>query len=179
MRLVLGAAVIAAITSAVEAAQPRTLAEPEVLNECQGEGCDCYEGYRTSGGTGDFDIVTIRQFTLFERMSPNSRVLGRFKSGVKGKPLGPRLLIEDRGEYLVETLQRKPEGLAPGDQLDTLLYQGEGAFKARKGGVWVHFDHTDAKLKTVRETKVSEWLELVVAGKRGFTRDSPFEGCLE
>jgi hypothetical protein len=179
MRLVLAAAVLVAFASAVEAASPRQPAEPEVLNECQGEGCDCYEGYRSSGGTGDFDIATIRRFTLYERMSPDSRVLGRFNAGVKGKPVGPRLRVEDRGEYLVEALQGKPEGLAAGDRLDTLLNQGEGFLKARKGGVWVIFEYTDAKLKTVRETKVSEWLELVVAGKRGFTRDSPFQGCLE
>src|SRR5687768_7220161 len=104
---------------------------PEVLDdECEGEGCGCYQGYKASGGAGDFPIATVRPFALYERMSLKSRKLGSFKPGVKARPLSQKLVVEDAGRHVVKEVKGKPGEVRVGDVIDTLIHLGEGVMKA-------------------------------------------------
>ncbi len=69
-----------------------------------------------------------------------------------------------------------------GDTVDTYLYLGEGWASVKKGQKSIAFDISvtePLKLKTVKNTKVDEWLEVQSGKLRGFTQDAPFELCFE
>lgn len=151
-----------------------------VIDGCEGEGCQCFTGYPAQDDPkGERDIKTIRPFKLYQDMDKGSKRLGEYRAGVLGKPLGKKLIIHERGEYLVERVIAPKVSLKKGDRLDTLLYLGEGFMEARKNGQEVGFEDGDIELKTIKKTRVSEWLQVMIGGKAGFTQDSPFEYCLE
>lgn len=157
-------------------------AAPEVIPGCQGEGCGCFRGYQSATpGTRppDHEIATIRSFTLYKNRSAASQLLGKFKAGTKARPLGQELLVEVKGEYIVELIQDKNLPFKTGDRIDTIINEGEGTARGRINGKWVDFDFQSVQLKTVKETVISEWMSVRVNGIAGFTLEQPFEGCLE
>lgn len=154
----------------------------EIIPGCQGEGCHCFQGYRgseTNGIPGKNDIKTIRPFKLYKDRSKNSKMVGKFEAGIKARPLKQELVIEDKGEYVVETVQSSKLSLKRGDKINTIVNLGEGFFKGRQNDKWIEFDYENLKLKTIKETKITAWLFVKVGELNGFTQDLPFEMCLE
>lgn len=157
-------------------------AAPEVIPGCQGEGCGCFRAYQSATletRRPDHEIPTIRPFTLYKDRSDCSQHLGKFEAGTKARPLGQELVVDVKGEYIVELIQDKKLPLKKGDRIDTIINEGEGAARGRKNGKWVDFNFEDVQLKVVRETVISEWMSVRVNGIAGFTLEQPFEGCLE
>jgi hypothetical protein len=146
----------------------------EVLNECQGEGCGCFQGFREA------PIKTVRPFTLYERMDTNSKITGRYKAGVMAKPLGKKSLVREKGRYMVEQIiNKKSFSLKSGDLVDTFFQMGEGFNKVKTDGKWIEFIEDDIKLNEKVKTIIDGWLELSIGKLHGFTQESPFESCLE
>lgn len=157
-------------------------AVPDVIAGCQGEGCDCFQAYRSvssKAGPKEHDIPAIRSFSLHKDRSGASQLLGKFAAGTKARPLKQELVIEDKGEYIVERVQDNKLPLKKGDRIDTMINEGEGSARGRKNGKWVHFDVESVKLTVVRRTVISGWMTVKVNGVEGFTQQQPFEMCLE
>jgi hypothetical protein len=150
----------------------------EVIEACRGEGCGCFQAYRDVQKR-DIAVPTVRPFTVRERMDDSSRVLGRYKAGVYAKPGKQFLLINEAGEHVVTQLNQDLGGVKVGDHLTVLIGWGEGQTSARQGKKTVEFESDALVLKTLRETQISDWMEVSVRGMRGYTREQPFEGCLE
>lgn len=151
---------------------------PEPIEGCQGEGCSCFADYRSSSTRGSA-VLTVRPFTLHERMSKESRRIGGYASPVAAIPGKQIILIEDPGEYLVEKVQGGLASLAVGDRVNSLIHLGEGASRVRKGTQWIEFDEDQLTLKVVRPVQLTEWLEVTVGRLRGYAAESPFRACLE
>lgn len=157
-------------------------AVPEIISGCQGEGCDCFQEYRSASPEAsprEHDIPAIRPFTLYEDRTGASRLLGKFEAGTKARPLKQELLVEVKGEYIVERVQGKNVQFKKGDKLDTIINEGEGFARGRKNGSWVEFDFESVTLKVVRKAMISAWMSVKINGVAGFTQDHPFEMCLE
>lgn len=153
------------------------IAAPEIILGCQGEGCECFHEYREA--KTDKDIPTVRPFTLHKDRSVTSQVLGKFQAGIKAKPLKQELVVDAKGEYVVEAVYGSALPLKKGDKIDTILNEGEGVLRGRHNGKWINFDYENPKLKIVKKTEISEWLSVRVNGLAGFTREQPFQMCLE
>ncbi len=157
-------------------------AVPEVIPGCQGEGCDCFKQDRSATpgvGSREHDIPAIRSFTLYKDRSGASQLLGKFQAGTKARPLRQDLVVEVKGEYVVEQVKDSKLPLKKGDKLDTIINEGEGTARGRKNDKWVDFDFENVKLKVVRKTVISAWMSVKANGITGFTREQPFEMCLE
>ncbi len=150
----------------------------EVLKECEGEACDCFQGYRDSKDAGK-PIKTIRPFTLYKKMDKNSKKLGQFKPGVKAIMIGPRALILHKGSYLVKSVNKKILALKPGDLVNTFFYLGEGHKKIRKSKKWIHYEGDEIKLEEKLPTNLQHWIEVKKDNLSGYTLDKPFEHCFE
>jgi hypothetical protein len=171
-----------AILSALFAGVTVAAAAPEVIQGCQGEGCECFQAYRSAGATTGAnrpEIVAIRPFTLFKDRSLASPVLGKFAPGVKARPLRQEIVVDAAGRYIVEQTAGGATSLKKGDALDTIISEGEGFYRARRNGQWVDFEAQTVKLKVVKKTAISAWMSVSVNGLVGFTPDHPFEKCLE
>lgn len=159
---------------------------PDVLNRCQGEGCDCYAAYR-EGLPRSTPVPTIRPFTLHADLTPQSTVLGRFPAQTLALPLGEKTVVLQRGEYRVRKVHNPKTGLKERETLHTLLSEGEGFMSARRmdaGGSsqWVDFFIDDVELQTITKTRTQGWVAMKVGALKGFAPyapDGPFEGCLE
>jgi hypothetical protein len=151
---------------------------PEIIVGCQGEGCNCLREYGAADKM-DFDIVSIRSFTLYKSMSEKSKKLGEFKAGTKGTPSKRLILITDPGEYVVTKIHDRIEGLNVGDHVNTLIYLGEGTSKFRKNTNWISFSEEQITIKKIRPTKFREWMKVSIGTIHGYTTEYPFEGCLE
>lgn len=157
-------------------------AAPEVIPGCQGEGCGCFRGYQSATletRRPDHEIQTIRSFTLYKGRSDASQLLGKFAAGIKARPVGQDLVVDVEGEYVVDLVHDDTLPLKKGDRIDTIINEGEGFARGRKNGKWVDFSFEGLQLKVVSETVISEWMAVRVNGIAGFTREQPFEGCLE
>ena len=157
-------------------------AVPEVISGCQGEGCDCFQEYRSDTsrtGPKDHDIPAIRSFTLFKDRSRAAQLLGTFAAGTRARPLRQDLVVEVAGEYIVDLVKDRKLPLKKGDRIDTIIKDGEGFARGRLNGKWVDFDFMNVKLKVVKETVMSEWMSVKVNGITGFTQEQPFQLCLE
>lgn len=154
----------------------------EVMDGCQGEGCSCFQGYRimmNERKSTDFDIETIRPFSLYKDMDKNSKFIGKFEPGVKARPIAKKMLFLETGEYIIEQNKDKKINLQKGDKVHKLFSLGEGYMKVEKDGKWIEFAGHQIKLKPIKKTIIEEWLEVSINGLKGFTQDSPFEMCLE
>lgn len=164
------------------AATTVAVAAPEFIPGCQGEGCDCFHEYRSATqatGRSEQDIATIRPFTLYKERSDASQRLGEFNAGVKARPLTQELVVEDKGEYVVVEARGSKLALKKGDRIDTVIAEGEGFSRGRKGGKWIDFDYETIKLREVKKTRVTAWLSVKINGLTGFTPQQPFQMCLE
>jgi hypothetical protein len=163
-------------------ASPASTSSPpvEVIDGCQGEGCDCFEGLESHASRKpDETIKAIRAFTLRKEMSGKSKVVGTFKIGTIARPLGSKMLVLQKGKYVVRKVDSAVANLSVGDAIDTKLYLGEGFSTARKGGIRVDFKYDQVELETISETQVDEWLKVSVGKVVGYTKDAPFAYCLE
>ena len=155
----------------------------EIIPGCEGEGCGCYQSYRNARKRkqrADFEIETIRPFTLYKKMNVESKMIGRFKPGIKARPLGQLMLVENKGEYIIKSVKNGNLSLKVGDKLQLLIYEGEGFDRAQHDGKWISFSELDdLELQTIRQTKLSNWTHIQVDKLTGFTKESPFELCLE
>ena len=151
----------------------------QVTEGCQGEGCECFQEYRSGETKKGTPIQTIRPFIFYSRMDKNSKQLGNFKPGKKAIPLKFKTVAIDRGEYLVTKVKNNDSKVSVGDKLNTIVNLGEGEATARRGNVTVHFDFDQVELKQIRKPRMEQWLQLSVNGSVGFTPDEPFENCLE
>lgn len=158
------------------------VAAPEVMPGCEGEGCDCFQVYRSATPRVDAkqnDIPAIRPFTLYKDRSGGSQLLGRFEAGTQARPLKQELMVDVKGEYIVESVRDEKLPLKKGDRIDTIINDGEGFARGRVNGKWVEFDFENVQLKTVRHTVLSSWMLVRANGIEGFTREQPFQMCLE
>lgn len=158
------------------------VAAPEVIPGCVGEGCECFHEYRSATpgvGPQENDIPAIRSFTLYKDRSDGSQLLGKFEAGTKARPLKQELMVDVKGEYIVELVRDNKLPLKKGDKIDTIINEGEGFARGRINGKWVDFDFENVKLKVVRKTVLSAWVLVKTNGIVGFTREQPFQMCLE
>jgi hypothetical protein len=153
-------------------------AKAEVIDGCRGEGCSCFQAYREVQKR-DIAVPTVRPFTVRERMDDSSPVLGVYKAGVHARPGKQFLVVNEAGDHVVTQLNQSVSGVKVGDHLTVLIGWGEGQTSARLGKKTVEFEADGLELKTLRATKIGDWMEVSVLGVQGYTREQPFEGCLE
>ena len=150
-----------------------------VIEGCQGEGCDCFDAYRSEKTKTRIESKTIRPFTLYKEMSRNSKQLGKFSAGVMAKPIKSQAVVLNNGSYSVAAVKNIKLPLKVGQLVDTLWNEGEGYSRVRSNGKWISFDASEITLVSKSDTVLDEWLEISTGKLRGYTQDSPFEGCLE
>jgi hypothetical protein len=165
------------------AATAATAAPPvAVIDGCQGEGCECLTAYREAVNARkptDFPIPVFRAFDLHEGMDKGSTKLGRVAAGTPARPLGPKIAVMERGDYVVRKLTKRHPRVRVGDHVHTLVNEGEGAFRVLHRDAWVGFSEGDVELRAVRETVLESWTKVSVGGREGYAPGLPFEGCLE
>ena len=137
-------------------------------------------------------LKTSRPFTLYSDLDGPTPIK-RYDAGVIAKPLEQKIVIRDRGEYVIEKVIKPDAPLKAGDKVDTPIYVGEGFFIVRSNGRWTDFegppdiddclrtgDCNEFKLKDIREAKVEYWIKVEVEGVVGFTPEGGFlQGCWE
>lgn len=156
----------------------QSVAKIEVIGGCQGEACDCLKEAQKKPQPELFE--TIRAFSVYKEPNIKSPVLGKFEAATKAKLIKQLIAIEEPGHYVVQKVAKaKKTGLKKNDKITLLLNEGEGFSSALLKGKNVSFYFEDVTLKTLKETKVSEWIQLKVENIEGYTPDYPFEGCLE
>ncbi len=152
----------------------------DVTDGCQGEGCGCFSGYYaayTEEKAPDFELETIEPFTLYKELKKTSQVLGHFKTGVKAKPIGYKMIFLQPGEHIVIKNENKQYDLNKKDKVTRLVYDGEGWSSVLKGEKRISFKKRSVQLKTIKKTRIEEWLEISINGMKGYSPRSPFEGC--
>jgi hypothetical protein len=147
----------------------------EVVPGCQGEGCDCIEGAEL----GKTMIQTTKPMKLYMEPTTSSKLLANFPEKIKAMPMRFDMVIVEKGEHKVVGVKNKNIGLKAGDVVDSLIYIGEGNYQAKHDGHWIKFKKRDVELKSLKETKIEEWLQVMDRnnGTVGFTADKPFAGC--
>jgi len=137
-------------------------------------------------------LKTTRPFTLYSDLDGPTPTT-KYVAGVIAKPIEQKIVIRDRGEYVVEEARYKDKRLKAGDKVDTPIYAGEGSIIVRSNGRWSSFlgpydidgclrtgDCNDLKLNVIREAKVEVWVKVEVDGVVGFTPEGEFlQGCWE
>ena len=145
------------------------------------------EEFRTENPIG---LKTSKPFTFYSDLDGPTPIK-RYDAGVIAKPLEQKIVIRDRGEYVIEKVINPDTPLKAGDKVDTPIYVGEGFFIVRSNGRWTDFegppdiddclrtgDCNEFKLKVIREAKVEYWIKVEVEGVVGFTPDNEFlQGC--
>jgi hypothetical protein len=183
-RLVMVATALVFCVTAAQGQTPTPKPAPKQLNGCQGEACDCYRAYaeaRNAGRPTNFAIPLVRPLQLHARPDLRSPLLGNFDAPTKAVPRRQFILLVEPGLYKVVAVRSKVEGLRKGDQLHTLLNEGEGFTTATVSGSGrqVHFGYDEVELDEVRPTVTEDWNEVSVGRLRGYAQGNPFEGCLE
>ena len=137
-------------------------------------------------------LKTSRPFTFYSDLDGPTPIT-RYSAGVIATPLEQKIVIRDRGEYVVEEVSNPYNSLTVGDKVDTPINVGEGGIMVRSNGRWMHFvepydidgcfrtgDCHDLKLNVIREAKVETWVKVEVEGVVGFTPEGGFlQGCYE
>ena len=138
-------------------------------------------------------IKASSPFTLYRDLDGPSPI-ATYDAGVIVKPIEQKIVVRDRGDYLVEEVMNKSSTyLKVGDKIDTpISSSGEGFTIVRRKGRWTRFfepsqsdltrcfstgDCSDLKLKVNREAKVETWIKLEVGGVVGFAPDDGFLIC--
>ena len=127
----------------------------------------------------DFPIPVFRAFDLHEGMDKGSAKLGRVAAGTLARPLGPKIAVVERGDYVVRKLTKRHPRVRVGDHVHTLVNEGEGAFRVLHKDAWVGFSEGQVELRPVRQTVLESWTKVSVGGREGYAPGLPFEGCLE
>lgn len=141
----------------------------DLIEGCQGDGCGCTREEKTS-----------ESFTLFEKMDPQSKVIGKFGKGTTAKAGKAFTKILSRGKATVYSSDDPESGLKVGDELTTIFYIGEGFSRAKRGDETVEFDDQKVKLKVIEKPKYETWYEIEAGKQRGYVQNRfPFLGCLE
>ena len=137
-------------------------------------------------------LKTSKPFTFYSDLDGPTPIT-RYSAGVIAKPLEQKIVIRDRGEYVVEEVSNPYKPPKVGDKVDTPIYVGEGYFIVRSNGRWTDFegppdidgclrtgDCNEFKLKVIREAKVEYWIKVEVEGVVGFTPEGGLlQGCWE
>ena len=148
-------------------------------------------------------LKTSRPFTFYSNLETVD-LIARYSAGFMAKPTAQKIVIRDRGEYIIEKIIRHRFGYCPatgaplkvGDKIDTPIDIGEGSIVVRNNGRRVSFGESGLgayernsphgitcfrtgncehlKLKVIREAKIEDWMTLEVDGVVGFTMDRPF-----
>jgi uncharacterized protein YjbI with pentapeptide repeats len=141
----------------------------EIISGCEGEMCYCKSN------------KTFRPFSLYDARSEKSALLGVFKPGVKAKYIESKIIIYQKGEYLVKHVgEGKPVKM--GDKIHSRFYAGEGFLSVRYNGM--RFEG-DFNLKEIKPTELEIWdtVEVIEPNKRvrltGYTKSSPFKSCFD
>ena len=138
-------------------------------------------------------IKASSPFTFYSDLDGPSPI-ATCDAGVIVKPIEQKIVVRDRGDYLVEEVMNKSSTyLKVGDKIDTpISSSGEGFTIVRRNGRWQRFfepsqsdltrcfstgDCSDLKLKVNREAKVETWIKLEVGGVVGFAPDDGFLIC--
>ena len=137
-------------------------------------------------------IKASSPFTFYSDLDGPSPI-ATYDAGVIVKPIEQKIVVRDRGDYLVEEVN-KSVPFRVGDKIDTPIYSGEGLTIVRRNGRWQRFfepsqsdltrclstgDCSWFKLKVNREAKVETWIKLEVDGVVGFAPDDGFLICWE
>ena len=136
-------------------------------------------------------LKTSRPFTLYSDLDGPTPTT-KYGAGVIAKPIEQKIVIRDRGEYVVEEVRNPSKPPKVGDKVDTPIYVGEGSMIVRSNCRWIGFsgldidgcfrtgDCYDLKLNVIREAKVEIWVKVEVEGVVGFTPEGGFlQGCYE
>lgn len=155
---------------------------PAVLDGCEGEACDCFRARNPPSQTGGAvvgPIPAVRYIVLYARMDTQSAQLGRFPVGTMATPLAQKVVVLDRGAYIVRQLARRHPQLRVGDRVHTLFRQGEGDISVMHKGSSYFFAHGEIELHVIRATRLDPWSHVAVGALKGYAPGSPFQGCLE
>ena len=146
------------------------------------------EEFRTENPIG---LKTSKPFTFYSDLDGPTPTT-KYGAGVIAKPIEQKIVIRDRGEYVVEEVRNPSKPPKVGDKVDTPIYVGEGSMIVRSNGRWIGFsgldidgcfrtgDCYDLKLNVIREAKVETWVKVEVEGVVGFTPEGGFlQGCYE
>ncbi|MGZ3694550.1 MAG: hypothetical protein ACXWQO_10250 [Bdellovibrionota bacterium] len=143
-----------------------------VVNGCEGEGCDCTRSK-----------LTESPFTLYARMNKKSKVLGKYPHATKANAIETYTLIVKPGRAKVLKVRdaNKPEKIPmkAGDELSHIFDHGEGHYTALWKSQQVDYFDEQLKLEIIDEGKHEAWTKMKVGKLSGYTPGFPFFGCLE
>ena len=136
-------------------------------------------------------LKTRESFTLYKEWN-TSHPITKFEAGTFVIPLDQKIVIEDRGEYV---LGRKLDGIPfkVGDKFNSPMLEGEENFRFQHNGVWVRnyspYNKNQAILgdcfflgkcegiREVRKKQIRDWLMIEVNGVVGYTPNFILYSC--
>jgi hypothetical protein len=143
-----------------------------IVNGCEGEGCDCTHSK-----------LTESPFKLYARMNKKSKVLGRFPHATEASDVEvfTAILQPERAKVLKVRDAKKPEKIAvkAGDELTHIFDHGEGHYTALWKGQQIDYFNEQLNLEIIANGKHEKWTKMKVGKLTGYTPGFPFFGCME
>ena len=144
------------------------------------------KGWEESPSKKPIGLKTTKPFTLYSDLQgPNPSA--RYSAGFIVKPIEQKIVIRNRGNYLIQEIITENHPLQAGDTIDTPIDVGEGYIMVRSNNRWIvlpDFSDRDSclrtgvcddlKLKVVRDAKVETWVKVEVDGVIGYTPEDGF-----
>jgi hypothetical protein len=140
-----------------------------IYHSCQGEGCGCAAS-----------PVVQKETPLYAEMKTNSKVTGVLKKGQKARVLESYTIVKKPGRAKVTKVENSSLGLQKGDEIQLILYKGEGAWLVWHKEKELELDETaDASWRVIEQPRNESWYKLGTENLEGYTQNFPFQGCLE
>jgi len=141
---------------------------PLVYHSCQGEGCGCAKS-----------PVVQHDTPLYADMTLSSKIVGVLKQGQKASVFESETIVRKPGRATVTNIGSGGSGLKVGDEIQLILYKGEGAWLVWNKGKELELNESEVSLKITERPKTESWFKLGNDHIQGYSQDFPFEGCLE